>query len=258
MEQKKEWYLEYEIHQNRPGLLGDISSLLGMLSINIVTINGVEDRRRGMLIRSKNDDQITRFRSILDTIDNITVRKLREPKLRDRLAVMHGRYIERDADDKKTFRFVRDELGLLVDFMAELFKKDRHYLMGIRGMPRVGKTESLVAASVCANKRWSFISSTLLRQTVRNQLADDELEEGHIYIIDGIVSMMRASEKHRMLVDDILRLPAVKVVEHPDIFVRESAYTLDDFDCIIELRNDEKEEITYEVVESGFSSFDIS
>ncbi|WP_158738537.1 DUF3388 domain-containing protein [Alteribacillus sp. YIM 98480] len=258
MEEKKEWYLEYEIHQNRPGLLGDISSLLGMLSINIVTINGVEDRRRGMLIRSNHDDQITRFRSILDTIDNITVRKMREPRLRDRLAVRHGRYIERDADDKKTFRFVRDELGLLVDFMAELFKKDRHYLVGIRGMPRVGKTESLVAASVCANKRWSFISSTLLRQTVRNQLADDELEEGHIYIIDGIVSMMRATEKHRMLVDDILRLPAVKVVEHPDIFVRESSYTLDDFDCIIELRNDEKEEITYEVVESGFSSFDIS
>ena len=40
--EKKEWYLEYEIMINRPGLLGDISSLLGMLSINIVTINGVE------------------------------------------------------------------------------------------------------------------------------------------------------------------------------------------------------------------------
>ncbi|PAF40125.1 ACT domain protein, partial [Terribacillus saccharophilus] len=33
-----EWYLEYEIQHNRPGLLGDISSLLGMLSINIKTI----------------------------------------------------------------------------------------------------------------------------------------------------------------------------------------------------------------------------
>ncbi|MFZ4454217.1 DUF3388 domain-containing protein [Salibacterium aidingense] len=258
MEGKKEWYLEYEIHQNRPGLLGDISSLLGILSINIVTINGVEDRRRGMLIRSRHDDQISRFCAILDTIENITVRKIREPRLRDRLAVMHGRYIERDADDKKTFRFVRDELGLLVDFMAELFKKDRHYLVGIRGMPRVGKTESLVAASVCANKRWSFISSTLLRQTVRNQLAEDELEKGHIYIVDGIVSMMRASSQHQELVHDIMKLPAVKVIEHPDIFIRESQYTFDDFDCMIELRNNESEEITYEVVESGFSSFDIS
>ena len=27
--EKKEWYLEYEIQKNRPGLLGDISSLLG-------------------------------------------------------------------------------------------------------------------------------------------------------------------------------------------------------------------------------------
>ena len=36
--EKKEWYLEYEIQKNRPGLLGDISSLLGMLSINIVRL----------------------------------------------------------------------------------------------------------------------------------------------------------------------------------------------------------------------------
>ncbi|WP_026674219.1 DUF3388 domain-containing protein [Alkalihalobacterium bogoriense] len=254
----KEWYLEYLIHKNRPGLLGDISSLLGMLSINIVTINGVEDKRRGMLIRSNSDDQIKRFKGILETIDNITVTKLREPKVRDRLAIRHGRYIERDADDKKTFRFVRDELGLLVDFMAELFKKNQHYLVGIRGMPRVGKTESVVAASVCANKRWSFLSSTLLRQTIRSQLAEDELSGNHIYIIDGIVSTMRATEKHRKLVEDIMNHPVVKVVEHPDIFVRETEFTMDDFDCIIELRNDENEEISYDIVESGFSSFDIS
>lgn len=44
--EKKEWYLEYEIQYNRPGLLGDISSLLGMMAINIVTINGVENSHR--------------------------------------------------------------------------------------------------------------------------------------------------------------------------------------------------------------------
>ena len=42
---KLEWYFEYEIQVNRP-MLGDISSLLGMLSINIVTINGVDLSRR--------------------------------------------------------------------------------------------------------------------------------------------------------------------------------------------------------------------
>ena len=45
--EKKEWYLEYEITVNRAGLLGDISSLLGMLGISIVTINGVDQGRRG-------------------------------------------------------------------------------------------------------------------------------------------------------------------------------------------------------------------
>jgi hypothetical protein len=264
---KKEWYLEYEIHKNRPGLLGDISSLLGMLSINIVTINGVDEGRRGLLLLCDNNEQVERLKSILNTMDNITVTKLREPKLRDRLAVRHGRYIQRDADDKKTFRFVRDELGLLVDFLAELFKQEGHKLIGIRGMPRVGKTESIVAASVCANQRWLFVSSTLLKQTIRSQLFEDEYNEGHLYIIDGVVSTKRANERHWQLIREIMRLPSPKVVEHPDIFVRHTEYSIEDFDYIIELRNKENEEITYEIVDqpelssdsgfsTGFSTFD--
>jgi hypothetical protein len=261
---KKEWYFEYEIKSNRPGLLGDISSLLGMLSINIVTINGVDEGRRGLLLLAKDNRQIERLESILQTMDTIKVTKLREPKLRDRLAVRHGRYIQRDADDRKTFRFVREDLGLLVDFMAELFKQEGHKLIGIRGMPRVGKTESIVAASVCANKRWLFVSSTLLKQTVRNQLIEDEYNENNLFILDGIVSTRRASEKHWQLVREIMRLDSVKVVEHPDVFVENSEYTMDDFDYIIELRNDPNEEITYEAVDqqsslfggSEFASFD--
>ncbi|MCA0174276.1 MULTISPECIES: YmfK family protein [Bacillaceae] len=259
--EKKEWYLEYEIHKNRPGLLGDVASLLGMLGINIITINGVDDMRRGLLLLVDEIEQIERLESILNTMDNITVTKMREPKLRDRLAVRHGRYIQRDADDKKTFRFIRDELGLLVDFLAEIFKQDGHKLVGIRGMPRVGKTESIVASSVCANKRWVFLSSTMLKQTVRTQIADDEFNSDHIFLIDGIVSARRASERHWQVLRDIMRLPATKVVEHPDIFVQETEYTMNDFDYIIELRDDPDQEITYQVIEnrsSGFSSLDFN
>lgn len=251
---KKEWYLEYEIHRNRPGVLGDISSLLGMLGINILTINGVDNERRGMLLLTEDDSQVKQLLAIIKTMENINVTKLREPKLSDRLAVRHGRYIERDADDKKTFRFVRDELGLLVDFMAELFKKEGHRLIGIRGMPRVGKSESIVAASVCANKRWLFISSTLLRQTVRSQLAEDEFSDEHIFVIDGIVSARRSSDRHWELLRRVMRMPLTKIVEHPDIFVQTTEYEMDDFDYIIELRNDHDEEITYNMIESEFSS----
>ncbi|GAA0366002.1 DUF3388 domain-containing protein [Bacillus horti] len=256
--QKKEWYLEYQIHKNRPGLLGDISSLLGMLQININSINGVDVDRRGMLLQSDDDDRIELLQNLLERVNNITVTKLRHPRIRDRLAVRHGKYIERDEDDKKTFRFVRDELGILVDFLGEIFKKEGHQLVGIRGMPRVGKTESIVASSVCANKRWSFVSSTLLRQTVRNQMADDELSPDHVFIIDGIVSALRSTEKHHILVRDVMRLPATKVIEHPDIFVRETEFTIDDFDYIIELRNNPEEEIEYEAMNRNFSSFDMN
>ncbi|TFJ94723.1 YmfK family protein [Lentibacillus salicampi] len=260
--EKTEWYLEYEIQYNRPGLLGDISSLLGMLSINILSINGVAESRRGMLLLSREDEQITRLKSIMQTMDTIKIKKVRKPKMRDKLAVRHGRYIQSDADDRKTFRFVRDDLGILVDFMAELYKKEGHKLIGIRGMPRVGKTESVVAASVCANKRWLFVSSTLLKQTIRSQLIKDEYNHDNLYIIDGIVSTRRANEKHWELIREIMQLPAIKVVEHPDMFVQATEYKLDDFDYIIELRSDEHEEITYEPVnntfsqENGFSMFD--
>lgn len=259
----KEWYLEYEIKWNRPGLLGEISSLLGMLSINIVTINGLENFRRGMLLISNFDENIVRLRSVLETIDIIEVLKLRKPKIKDRMAVRHGKYIHTDRHDRKTVRFVRNELGILVDFMAELYKRDGHKLIGIRGMPRVGKTESVVAASVCANKRWIFVSSTMIKQTVRNSFIPGEYSTDNIFIIDGIVSKKRANEDHWRLVREVMQLPAVKVVEHPDIFIESTEYTLDDFDYIIELRSHEDEKITYEVLEkqqfdqnSDFNMFD--
>ena len=246
-----EWYCEYEIQVNRPGLLGDIASLLGMLRVNIVTINGVAGGHRGMLLKTENDDQIARFELIASTMETIKVKKIREPKLRDILAVRHGRYIQRDVDDRKTFRFLRSELGILVDFMAELFKQEGHKLIGIRGMPRVGKTESVVAASVCANKKWIFLSSTMIKQTVRNTLAGDEFSKDNIFILDGIVSRKASDERHLQLVREMMRLPSIKVVEHPDIFVQHSEYNIEDFDYIIELRTTDDQEITYEVLEQN-------
>ena len=106
------WYLEYEIQVNRPGLLGDISSLLGMLRVNIATINSVDGgheraeggTHRGLLLTTEDDDQIERFEQIASTMDTIKMKKIREPKLSDILAVRHGRYILRDSEDRKTFQ----------------------------------------------------------------------------------------------------------------------------------------------------------
>lgn len=242
-----QWYMEYKIFKNRPGLLGDIASIMGMLEINIITINGVEDRTRGMLLQTEDDEKIEILGKILKKVDNITVNALRAPKLVDILAVRHGRYIARDSDDRKTFRFTRDELGMLVDFLGEIFKREGHHVVGIRGMPRVGKTESIIAGSVCANKRWTFVSSTLLRQTVRSQLSEDEMNPHNLFIIDGIVSTLRSNEKHHSLLQEIMNFPSTKVIEHPDIFVRESEYDYNLFDTIIELRNSPDEEIIIDI-----------
>lgn len=239
----KQWYLEYRIHRNRPGLLGDIASLLGMLEVNIISINGVQDRTRGMLLQTNDDDKIELLGQLLKKVESITVNKLRTPTIVDILAVRHGRYIERDSDDHKTFRFTRDELGLLVDFLGEVFKQEGNHVVGLRGMPRVGKTESIIAGSVCANKRWTFVSSTLLRQTVRSQLTEEEMNLNNVFIIDGVVSTVRSNEKHEILLKKIMEMPAIKVIEHPDIFVNESEYDYQVFDLIIELRSSPDEEI---------------
>ncbi|WP_145350201.1 YmfK family protein [Staphylococcus capitis] len=244
--ERKEWYLEYEITINRAGLLGDISSLLGMLGISIVTINGVDQGKRGLLIKTDKLEKVERFEQIVKEINEIDITKLRIPELRDRLAVRHGRYIEQDADDKKTFKFEREDLGLLVDFLAELFKEEGHKLIGIRGMPRVGKTESIVAGSVCAHKRWLFISSTLIKQTVRSSLIKGEYDSNHVYIIDGAVTALESNPKHQDLVREVMTLPSIKVVEHPDLFVEACNYSMEDFDYIIELRENENQEIHYD------------
>lgn len=260
--QMSEWYFEYEIQVNRPGLLGDIASLLGMLQVNIVAINGVAEHRRGMILRAKNDESMKHFIDVMTAMDTIKVIRFRVPKVRDRLAVRHGQHIHRDADEKNTFHFVRDELGLLVDFMAELFKKEGHKLIGIRGMPRVGKTESIVAASVCANKKWIFLSSTMIKQTVRNQLIGDEFNGNNIFILDGIVTRKSHDERHQQLVREVMNMPVIKIVEHPDIFVQHSSYKMEDFDTIIELRHHPDEVITYDMLDknhmadhSGFGGF---
>lgn len=238
-----QWYLEYKIHKNRPGLLGDIASLLGMLNINILSINGVEDRTRGMLIQTTDDENIALLGELLGKVDNITVKAIRKPGLVDILAVRHGRYVNRDSHDRNTFRFTREELGLLIDFLGEIFKREGHQVIGIRGMPRVGKTESIIAGSVCANKRWILLSSTLLRQTIRSQLTQEEADPANIFIIDGIVSSLRSNAKHDALLKKTMDAPTTKVIEHPDIFVRESEYTYDDFHVFVELRNTPDERI---------------
>ncbi len=247
-----EWYFEYYIQKDRIGLLGDVASVLGMLSINIVTVSGVDDRRRGFLLRVDDEGRIDTLQAMLSQVDNIIVTALRSPRLLDRLALKHGKLIEREVGDVpcKTYKFTRDDLGLLVDFVGEHLKRSGNQVMGIRGMPRVGKTESMVAASVYAGKRWTFISSTLLKQTLRTDLEDDELStEDHVYIIDGIVSTMRGNEDHMRLVRRILRLNAPKIIEHPDLFVRRTEFSWNLFDRVIELRNSMDEEITYQTLD---------
>ncbi|MCF8564822.1 DUF3388 domain-containing protein [Alicyclobacillus tolerans] len=245
-----EFYFQYRIKKDRPGLLGDIASLLGMLGFNIMQLGSVSETGRGFLLRTDHPESVHVLRNIVETLEDIELAGLRTPSLRDRLALRHGRFIERSDTETRTYRFVRDELGVMVDFLGELLKRPKRQVIGVRGQPRVGKTEAIVAASVYANKRWTFVSSTLLKQTLLKELPSDELvSEQFVYIIDGAVSTLRGNEEHFRVVDEVLALPAPVVIEHPDIFVHHSRFGWQIFDMLIELRRDPDELIQYELYE---------
>lgn len=245
-----EVYFQYRILKDRPGLLGDIASLLGMLGFNILQLGGVSEESRGFLLQTTRKENVEVLRRILNTLDDVEVAALRTPSLRDRMALRHGRFIERSDTEMRTYRFVRDELGVLVDFLGEMLKRPGRQVIGVRGQPRVGKTESIVAASVYANKRWTFISSTLLKQTLLKEMPSNVLYgDNFVYIIDGAVSTLRGDEAHLRVVEEVLRQPAPIVIEHPDIFIKRTHYQWKVFDLLIELRRDPNETIESDLYE---------
>lgn len=252
-----EWYLEYEVIHNRPGILGSISNLTGLLGVNILMINGIAEGKRGLLIESDKPASIETLKTVLSEIEGIRLTAFRHPSFLDRISLKHGKSISPDADAPKTYSFVREDLGMLVDFLGELILKERP-VIGLRGMPRVGKTEATIAACVYANKKWVVISSTLMRQLMRKVLSEEELSDDCVYLIDGIVSCVRGSNEHKELVSKILGYQVPIVIEHPDVFLRENSLPETYFDYIVELRRTEEEVIDYNLIADSFSSFDIS
>lgn len=252
-------YLEYDIKVNRPGLLSSVTNLLGMLNINILQVTSVGETRRGFLVECKDRRKIKVLAKTLSQVDTIKLTVLREPTVLDMIALKHGKRLQVTATTPLTYCFVREELGLLINFLGGILKEGGAKVIGIRGMPRVGKSEASIAACVYANKRWTLISSTIIRQTMRTQLAEDESAEDTIYLIDAITSTSRGTPAHRELLNKILHGPGVKIVEHPDVLVRDGGgYTISLFDLVIELRHHPGQEIEIQEISSSVSAFDIS
>ncbi|MCL5935150.1 MAG: DUF3388 domain-containing protein, partial [Firmicutes bacterium] len=170
----------------------------------------------------------------------------------------HGTRLSPVNTNPLTYSFVRDELGLLIDFLGEILKETGNIIIGIRGMPRVGKTEASIAGCVNANKRWVLVSSTIIRQNLRNSLAPEESSADCVLLIDGISTTSRGGKRHNALVKEILQWPVPKIIEHPDVFVRDGSFGEVNFDWVIELRRQVGEEINYQDITSSFSAFDIS
>lgn len=255
--EKMEWYMEYIIHRDRPGLLGDVATFLGLMGVNITMINGIASHKRGLLLTCGDASQVVTLKNAMARASSIELTAFRRPTFIDRINLQHGKIIRQHPDRLNTYMFTRDELGMLVDFLGELLSRQRP-VIGLRGMPRVGKSEAAIAACVHANRKWVLVSSTLMRQVMRKSLLEDELNSECVYIIDGIVSGIRGTREHKDLVLEVLERPVPKLIEHPDIFLHEFGYQPDMLDYTIELRRSAEEVIDYQLVAQSFSSFDIS
>lgn len=252
-----EWYMEYVIHHDRPGLLGDVATFLGLMGVNITMINGIASHKRGLLLKCSDPARMVTLKNALARASNIELTAFRRPTFIDRINLKHGKIIRQDPDLPNTFSFIREELGMLVDFLGEVLSKQKP-IVGMRGMPRVGKTEAAIAACVHANKKWVMVSSTLMRQIMRKSLMDDEKNTDCVYIIDGIVSGVRGTREHKELVLEIMEMQVPKIIEHPDVFFREFPLEPDLLDYTLELRRFFDEVIDYQLISQSFSSFDIS
>lgn len=249
-------YLEYDIQQNKPGLLGAVTTLIGMLGLNILTVTGIEQKSRGLLLESHSEGKLKALQEALAEVEAIKVTAFRQPTLIDRIALRHGKRLNMADLNPPTFCFIREELGVLVDFLGDTLTEGGNHVIGLRGMPRVGKTEAAIAACVSANKRWILLSSTIIRQTIRTELLPDE-PENSIFLIDGITSTTRGNEAHWSLLEKTLQMPTIKIIEHPDIFVRDGRLDVV-FDYIIEIRQSPNDSIRSEDIAMSFTAFDLS
>jgi len=248
--------LEYVIQQNKPGLLGGVTTLIGMLNLNIISVSGIGQSRRGLLLLAQSEAKVSALHEALNEVEAIKVTAFRPPTLSDRIALRHGKRLDMTETNPPTYRFVREDLGVLVDFLGDTLLEGGNRIVGIRGMPRVGKTEAAIAACVYANKRWVLLSSTIIRQTIRADLLLDESEDS-IFLIDGVTSTSRGNNEHWALIQKVLQMPTLKIIEHPDVFLRDGRLKVD-FDIIIEIRHHADDIIRIEDIAMSFTSFDLS
>lgn len=251
----KQLYLEYTINQNRPGLLGDIASILGLLKINILKVSSFGDQRRGFLLALPPNLTQESLENILQRIEDLSLLHLRSPNLLDELALKHGERIYQEKEIPPCYSFQRKQLNILVDFMGSLLTEKGGMIIGLRGRPRIGKTEAAIASCVHANRSWVLISSTLLHKTTRTALPKGT-ETPPVLIFDALTTMDRSSKEHRDFALSLLAQNDEKIIEHPDIFINEGVLKKEDFQLFIELYAGKKE-ISYQG-RSSFTSFDIS
>ena len=230
--------------------------MIGMLDLNIISVTGIGQSRRGLLIQAQSEAKVRALHEALNEVEAIKVTAFRPPTLSDRIALRHGKRLDMAEMNPPTYRFVREDLGVLVDFLGDTILEGGNCIVGIRGMPRVGKTEAAIAACVYANKRWILLSSTIIRQTIRTDLLLDESEDS-IFLIDGITSTSRGNNEHWALLQKVLQMPTLKIIEHPDVFLRDGRLEVD-FDFIIEIRHHEEDVIRIEDIAMSFTSFDLS
>ncbi|MFN2362672.1 MAG: DUF3388 domain-containing protein [Halarsenatibacteraceae bacterium] len=230
-------YMEYKIIKNRPGLLGDLASLLGLLQINIKTIASIENSYRGLLLEIEEPEVKERLLNALGAVKELEITGLRTPQLEDFLALKHGKKVS-SRFHEDCYVFARQDLELLIDFISFYIVNNDEILIGIKGNPRIGKTETAIAAAVHSNKHWKLLSTTLLRQITLTSVPENILNSKTVFIIDAITTFRRASAEHVRFIRDFLNKPVLKIIEHPEFLIRESSITYKDFDLLVELTED--------------------
>lgn len=253
-----EIYLEYKIKKNRLGLMGDVTSLFGMLGLNIKRVGSIPPDRRAFILEVPSAKYLLPLKSTLSRTDMLEIIAMHSPTYLDYLTLRHGRKISQQGHPP-TYHFHRGELPLLIDFIGESLEQIKNPRIGIKGSPRIGKTEVAIAACVHANRRWVLFSSTFLRQIAREKINLERLEEKSVIIIDALTSFFRSGYQHQLLLKQILQTKQPLIIEHPQVLLKEMGQEHTFFDLLIHLKGQWSSRIENDEIDpQPFSNFDLS
>ncbi|WP_145460978.1 DUF3388 domain-containing protein, partial [Staphylococcus pettenkoferi] len=99
------------------------------------------------------------------------------------------------------------------------------------------------APTLSPHKPSFFITSTLIKQTLPTSLIKPHYHPHHLYIIHAPVTPPQSNQKHQHLLKQLIKLPSIKLLQHPHLFLHTTQYQVPHFHYIVQFTHNKHQQI---------------